>query len=81
VVSRTYPEAEVLARICDDAVSVGVNLVGEAVAAGVARPGLTSADLFFLIWSTGAIIQAAPPSAGDMIDRHCDRLIDSIRHP
>jgi AcrR family transcriptional regulator len=79
LVSRSFPAATELTRICDEALTEGAELVEAAKRQGTLRPDFTAGDLFIALWCNGQLIRATRSAAPDAWRRNIAIFLDGAR--
>ncbi|QFZ22410.1 TetR/AcrR family transcriptional regulator [Saccharothrix syringae] len=79
LVSRRFPDATELTRVCDEALAEGARLVDEAKRHGSLRADFTAGDLFVALWCTGQFVRATRATAPDAWRRNIAIFLDGAR--
>ncbi|GAA2561438.1 TetR/AcrR family transcriptional regulator [Winogradskya consettensis] len=78
-VSRRFPDAAELTRICDAQMISSQELVDRAQRAGALRADFTAADLAYVFWSTSMILRATAGIAPEAWRRALGITLDGLR--
>lgn len=79
LVSRPFPAAAELTRICDEALAEGARLVEEAQRHGSLRADFTAGDLFIALWCNAHFVNATRSTAPDAWRRSMAIFLDGVR--
>ncbi|GAA1270060.1 TetR/AcrR family transcriptional regulator [Saccharothrix xinjiangensis] len=79
LISRRFPAAAELTRICDEALAEGARLVEDAKRHGSLRADFTIGDLGIALWCNGQLVRVTRTTAPDAWRRNIAIFLDGAR--
>lgn len=79
LLSRRFPSATELTRICDEALAEGARLVEDAKRHGSLRADFTIGDLAIALWCNGQLVRVTRGAALDAWRRNIAFFLDGVR--